>query len=183
MKEVWKIIEEAPDYAVSNFGRIKRITTKSNAKAGHIKTARIGAHGYDQVSLSTDGKTITRSIHRLVCRAFHGRPPTPKHEAAHRDGNRRSNLSDNLRWLTPKENAADKKRHGTYPDQRGELSHKAILTAAEVQIIRSTKRYNGVLKDLAKRFGVTENHVMGLRTRGSRKWAGVHAHPPAINAC
>lgn len=43
-------------------------------------------------------------VHRVVCEAFHGKPPTGKHTVEHKDGNRRNNHKDNLCWLTYSEN-------------------------------------------------------------------------------
>lgn len=182
MNKTWKIVDEAPDYEVSVFGDIRRRIAKGNSPAGHILSPKIGGHGYRQVGLSVDGKVITRNIHRLVCIAFHGTPPEKGLQAAHKNGDRLDNRACNLRWLTPSENQKEKRIHGTMPDQKGENSHKAILNDEAVAIIRSTKRYNGVLPDLAKRFGVSENTVMQLRTRGCRKWGHIQPHSPAISA-
>lgn len=43
-------------------------------------------------------------VHRVVCEAFHGAPPTPKHTVEHNDGNKRNNHKDNLCWLPMGEN-------------------------------------------------------------------------------
>ena len=52
------------------------------------------------------GITLSRPkyVHRVVCEAFHGPPPTPKHTVEHKDGNRLNNHKDNLCWLTASEN-------------------------------------------------------------------------------
>lgn len=172
--EEWRAIDEAPHYAVSNFGRVKRTAPDNNGKGvGRVLAPCHQIGGYRKVGLWTNGKTVTRLVHRLACIAFHGPPPSPKHEAAHIDGVPHNNCVKNLRWVTPLENAADRIIHGTSAQPRGEDSKKSILTDEAVFIIRSTKRYNGVLADLAKRFGVAENTVMALRTRSSNKWAHV----------
>ena len=44
------------------------------------------------------------SIHRIVCCAFHGRPPTDHHVVDHIDTNRANNRPENLRWVTRLEN-------------------------------------------------------------------------------
>jgi hypothetical protein len=51
-------------------------------------------------------------VHHLVLEAFVG-PRPAGHEAAHGDGDKTNNALANLRWATPKENAADRYRHGT----------------------------------------------------------------------
>ena len=42
-------------------------------------------------------------FHRLVCEAFHGRPPTD-HVCNHKDGDKRNNTPGNLEWCTQAEN-------------------------------------------------------------------------------
>ncbi len=44
-------------------------------------------------------------IHRIVCTAFNGPPPTDQHVVDHIDTNRANNRPENLRWLTRLENA------------------------------------------------------------------------------
>lgn len=44
-------------------------------------------------------------IHRIVCSAFNGPPPSDQHVVDHIDTNRGNNRPENLRWLTRLENA------------------------------------------------------------------------------
>jgi len=80
-------------------GRILRLKPKSN-----------GCGGFYLCFYTQEGWW---HVNRAACWAFHGKPPTPKHEAAHLDGNTFNNKSGNLKWATPIENAAHKKVHGT----------------------------------------------------------------------
>ena len=43
-------------------------------------------------------------VHRIVCWAFHGEPPTDRHVVDHIDTNRANNRPENLRWVTRLEN-------------------------------------------------------------------------------
>lgn len=61
--------------------------------------------GYPAVRLA--GISAGFPVHRLVCEAFHGPKPTPKHEVAHWDGDKTNNTAPNLRWATHKENCQD----------------------------------------------------------------------------
>jgi hypothetical protein len=54
-------------------------------------------------------------VHRLLCIAFHGDPPTPTHQARHLNGVRTDNRVDNLAWGTPSQNVQDMLRHGNCP--------------------------------------------------------------------
>jgi len=51
-------------------------------------------------------------VHRLVCEATHGPPPTVKHQAAHLCGVRNCVAMAHLRWATQRENEDDKIVHG-----------------------------------------------------------------------
>ena len=61
-------------------------------------------NGYMVVYLKVDGKLKTIGVHRLVCDAFHGAPPSPEHIPDHINANRSDNRPSNLEWVTPKTN-------------------------------------------------------------------------------
>ncbi len=90
--------------------------------------------GYRLVSLCHNNVKVTRSIHRLVCEAFHGAPPSPKHQVRHLDGDRTSNLPSNLAWGTQEENWQDRKAHGRGCE--GEKHPMARFTDVERDRIR-----------------------------------------------
>jgi HNH endonuclease len=107
--ETFKPIPGFPGYSVSEFGTVRgpRATTMSPADNGT---------GYLQVILYRHGKPHRRYVHRLVLMAHVGLPPSPTHQAAHwPNADRSDNRLENLRWATPRENAADKRRAATTP--------------------------------------------------------------------
>lgn len=161
-KEEWRVIVRAPEYAVSNLGRVKRIVEDRRGRGvGHILRPGQGPGGYLHFGLSINGQIKTMKAHRLVCEAFHGPPPSPKHVAAHNDGSRDNNTATNVRWATAKENIADKRRHGTHVE--GERHFRAKLTAAMVREIRS-HRVRGSCNADAKRFGVSRSTISQVRS-------------------
>lgn len=73
-------------------------------------------------------------IHHFVLEVFVG--PCPEGmEACHEDGNIHNNHLDNLRWDTPKNNAQDKRKHGTVLE--GVYHPNSKLSRSDVLQIRS----------------------------------------------
>lgn len=110
-KESWLLVKKFP-YEVSTLGRIRRLTSKTCAKAGTLIKPSPGTRGYLRVSLCCDGRQWDVMVAILVCTIFHGPRPTRRHHAAHRNGIKTDNRASNLAWLTPKQNEADKVVHG-----------------------------------------------------------------------
>jgi hypothetical protein len=68
--------------------------------------------GYKAVGLTLDGHAAVQRVHRLVCTAFHGPPPSlDKGWVLHRDGDPSNNRPENLRWGSAQENSDDLGRH------------------------------------------------------------------------
>ena len=114
--EIWKEITDLKGYSVSNKGRIRKDST------GQIMATR-EYNGYLRF-------TVTKHIHRLVAEAFIEKPENDeKCWVDHIDGNRSNNNVENLRWVTPSENALafgyqsrinNKKRKVRATNQNGE---------------------------------------------------------------
>src|ERR1044072_7187157 len=124
--EIWKTIPFAPSYAVSSFGRVRRIAGGQGARAG-LLLKPIQTDRYPAVNLYTRGVGAEHChIHRVVAITFLGEPPTNRHQVAHWDGDPHNNRLENLRWATAKENGgSDVIRHGT---RRGERNGTGKFT-------------------------------------------------------
>jgi hypothetical protein len=90
-----------------------------------------------------DGVEHTLSVHRLVLEAFVG--PCPEGmEACHRDRDVTNNHISNLRWDTPKANAADRRRHKTQPTRLVESDVQEIRALFGIVSQRKIGLYYGV---------------------------------------
>lgn len=96
-REVWRKINEFPNYSVSNQGRVR------HDKRNHIRKAFVDKDGYKIVVLPKNGKPVTRRVHKLVALAF---VPNLQNKPCvdHIDTNKLNNNADNLRWVTHWEN-------------------------------------------------------------------------------
>src|SRR3990167_10424319 len=64
---------------------------------------------YRHVTISHNNIKITKSVHTLICMAFHGLRPFPSAQVRHLDSDNQNPKPDNLAWGTRSENWADRK--------------------------------------------------------------------------
>lgn len=97
--EIWKNIEDFENkYMISNYGKV---FSKSSNRVIKIYKSK---NGYYSVSLSIKkGKQKRFLIHRLVAKHFINNPQN-KPQVNHIDGDKSNNHTDNLEWVTAKEN-------------------------------------------------------------------------------
>lgn len=119
--EEWKIINDYPNYSISNFGNVK------NNKKNKLLKGRLNRKGYLRVGLYNDvDKTKNKnfSIHRLVGDAFLENKDN-KLSIDHIDRNKQNNNISNLRWATNEEqNRNQKKREGCSSIYKGVSFYK-----------------------------------------------------------
>ena len=99
--EVWKVIDEAPDYEVSNLGRIvsKKYGRRQILKQNKKKS------GYCEIGLCCQPNERTWFlVHRLVLSIFNPIVGMENMEVNHKDENKLNNSLDNLEWVTSLEN-------------------------------------------------------------------------------
>lgn len=108
-------------------------------------------------------------VARIICKEVHGKPPTPKHEAAHSCGKGLSGCvtKGHVSWKTHADNMTDTIRHGT--SQRGTKNTFAKLTEAQVLEIRALKGAVSQRK-IAAKFGVTGSMICQIHTGKSWGW-------------
>lgn len=94
--EIWRIIDEFPNYMISNLGRVKSLDYNGTKQEKILKPLK-QKKGYLKIGLYKDKKYYSRQIHRLVAIAF---IPNPNNEPQvnHIDGNKENNTVNNLEW-------------------------------------------------------------------------------------
>lgn len=131
---------------------MRRALAGKGTRAGKIRKPYVQKDGYRQMDLWVDGVRYRFYLHQIVALTFHGPAPSPAHEVAHWDGDKGHNASENVRWATRKENAADKTRLGT--QIRGGAHPLSKLTEADVLEIRARRAAKETLAAIADDFGL-----------------------------
>lgn len=165
INETWKIIKDFPDYAVSDQGRVKRITAKQRTHPGKILKPN-NSRRYLNVCLCKNKKRHMQTIHSLVLEAFHC--PRPKGlECNHDNGIKTDNKITNLEWVTKKENNIHRIE---VLGQKGEKSNYHKLTEKQVKEIRQRyiPREMGFSK-LAKIYHVDKKSILNIIYRKTWK--------------
>lgn len=163
MIEQWRPIPGFPGYEVSSMGNVRCWRPRNRLASAPTKPRLVkrvvNSHRRAVVSLSVDGHVKARLVQQLVLEAFVG--PRPEGSiACHVENNDTLDLRvENLRWGTPKENQADRERHGT--SLRGsQVSSSKLTEASALEIYAST----GTHEALASRFGVNRKVVSLIKS-------------------
>lgn len=116
---------------------------------------------YNCVMLKVKGLSKTKKIAVLVLETYVRSRPSG-YQAAHLNGDRFDDRLENLAWVTPQENAAHKRLHGTA--MLGERSNLSKLTGPDILIIRklykATSRNRSNVSELARRFKVGPSTIL-----------------------
>lgn len=189
MAEEWRAIGGLDYYEVSSLGRIRSLDRTLDLvgrwgpmrrfHAGRVLRLKKKPNGsgqfYHQFFAGEEGGY--RQVNRTVCAAFHGAPPSSRHEAAHGDGNSENDAADNLYWATPAENAQDKRRHGTNPN--GSKNAQSVLTESSIKDIFRRYCAGELRADIATDLKVSPTSIKGILTR--KAWAHVEIDAALID--
>ncbi len=172
--EVWLPLPDYEGlYEVSHLGRVRSLHKRFAAP--RLCAQGDDGTGYRMVSLSRDGRRTAKTVHRLVCRAFHGEPNALQNEAAHLDGNKTNNRASNLKWSSKVENHYHKRFHGTH--QAGERHPRAKLTEATARLALSRLAEGDTCQAIADSLGVSRSTIEDIRKR--KKWRHIKGPPDA----
>lgn len=168
LKEIWRDIPGYDGkYKVSNKGRVMSFWRSEPVV---VKTWD-NKSGYKCLALHKGGTKITKTLHRIVAKAFVDNPNN-KLEVNHIDGNKSNNAAHNLEWSTRKENVRHANKNGLARYLYGEDIPVSKLNADKVREIRrlyASGEHSH--RSLAKQYGVGRNTIAAILT--NRTWKHV----------
>lgn len=174
--EIWKKIDNFPNYMISNLGRVKSLNYRGNTKKEVLLTPYKNNEGYLGLNLWNNGKCKHYTIHRLVAQAFISNPEN-KPFIDHINTIRNDNRVENLRWVTSKENRNNPltlyKIRGDKSCHYGKFgilnnNHRIILQYTEDGVF--IKEWGSTM-DIHRELGI-DNSSISKCCRGKYKTAG-----------
>lgn len=175
MIELWRPIRGYEGlYEVSDKGQVRSLTTRGRGvlslrKAPKILKPDFNQNGYPRIALSKDRLIRKHFIHRLVLEAFVG-PKPHRLEACHFNGVRDDNRSDNLGWVTRKENCSHREKHGT--NGYGESNSYSKLTNEQaVEVYERAHNGKEPLSSIAEKYSITHSTVSYIKS--GKTWAKI----------
>ena len=115
--EIWKAHPEYAGIEVSTLGRVRTIDRVVSGEKGtrslkgRVLKQQLKPDGYLQVGFRVNGKSVTKSVHRLVAETF---IPNPNNfpQVNHLDCDRANNNIDNLEWCNASYNIQYREKYG-----------------------------------------------------------------------
>lgn len=173
IKEIWKTIDEYPNYQVSNLGMVKSLGNDKTRKEKILKSGKLN-NGYLYVILCKDGKVKKYLIHRLVASTFLDNPANLQ-QVNHKDEDKTNNMvyvnedgsidynKSNLEYCDAKYNNS----YGTRIERVAKANSISILQfSKEGEFIR---RWNSA-KEVEKELGIKNSSICSC-CKGKRKSA------------
>lgn len=159
--EIWKPINENPDYRISNFGNVMGMR-------GNLLSPRLSKNGYLRVHFKVDGKLTDFYIHRLV--ALHFIPNVEnKPEVNHKDGDKSNNNSSNLEWTTGAENTRHAYDFGLGKNISGERHYRTQVSDSQVNEMRSMfDTGSTTIREISSLFGISYQSTYKIVKRLTR---------------
>lgn len=154
-----KVVPSYPEYSASACGKIFR-TRRKKLMATKVKIQN--GYSSEYIRICINNKPLNRKVHRMVCEAWNGTPPTPLHtDVNHIDGNSLNNHYTNLEWATKSQN----QRHAVNTGLKGKGSelYNSQLTETEVHEICKGLTEGSRTIDLSKQYGVSKDIIRKLK--------------------
>lgn len=188
VEEVWKVIDDFPDYQISNLGKVKRvIPDRWNHKLKILNQSKNKNHYF--INLWKNGKKKQKQIHILVYETFNNYKLKNNECVHHIDENPENNILKNLKLMTKYnhnvfhnkneknpnygKHCSDKTKNKIGLSNRGRNSEleewqvKAVYQISNSPII---KRLKITQKEIGDIFGINKDTVYNIKNRKTFKY-------------
>ncbi len=118
--------------------------------------------GHLRVTLTKNGRSHYKAVHRLVLETFVGACPKGK-ECCHIDDSPQNNSLPNLYWGSRSQNVIDAFRNGKR-DNKGEKHSQARLNkilVSAIKVLQNSKQFTS--KELSYLFNVCHDHINAIK--------------------
>jgi hypothetical protein len=159
----WRETAEAPGYAVTSDGEVKRL------KTGNILSPSMNNSGYLTINVGPKNYRSGKSVHRMVARAFVD-GYAPGLDVNHINGVKTDNRAENLEWCSRSRNIKHSFELGLSTPHRSE---DAGAPPIKVRIIEDGREFDS-LADCAKAIGGKISCISLCVNGKQRKHHGLH---------
>lgn len=150
-------------YEVSNLGHVK------NIRMDKVLSSSLRDTGYNVVTLTKNGKKVTKMVSNLVTGAFLG-PKPEGDQVSHFNGDSTDDRLFNLRYESPRFNNLRKIEHNTI--RNGSDINTSKLSEQQVIDIRNLYEDGGITqRQLAKKYKVKQSSIWSIVNR--RSWSHI----------
>ena len=156
--EIWKDVQDYEGlYQVSNLGRVKSLSNRSNHKNELILKPAV-VQGYKKVNLYKKSIGKIFPVHRLVAVAFIENPMN-KEMVNHIDGNKLNNCIDNLEWNTAKENTIHAIKNKLIIPKKGNECKRSIQVAQIDILTNKILKTYGSYREAERLTGIPHSNI------------------------
>ena len=155
-------------YKISKSGDVLSISRNGTISSNRILNHSVARNGYKKVCLRVNGKTYTKSIHRLLAIQFIDNPMNLPC-VNHKDGNKLNNSLDNLEWVSYSSNSLHAYEDKLTIPARG--ADRSNLSEIDVLSIVKMKKDGETLKSISSKFGVSASTISDIVI--GRTWSHV----------
>lgn len=181
-EEIWRPVADAPDYEVSNLGRVRSWKPLHRSSRPviepRIMRTSLNDSGYEYLLLCVGEKRVPKKVHRLVAEAFCPGKSETNWLVRHLNDRRRDNRAENLAWGTAAENREDQYRNGV--GVHGQRCTNSKLTDEQAREIFADETSTCAV--LAAKYGVSPMTISDIRSKRSRK-RSLGPGPKSPGAC